>query len=158
MDEDEYRIININNTIVKCFRDGRIHTISKRWLDNEHWIERTSLPNNRGYISIQLGEKMYQAHRLIMLAFVGYSDKDIDHINRIKHDNRLENLRYCTRRENGLNTISADNAKGVYWHKGAKKWMAQLKIHNKHKYLGLFDNEEDARQCYLQAKANPDNI
>jgi len=158
MDEEEYRIITVNNTTIKCFRDGRIHTISKRRHNAGRWIERTTLPNKHGYINLNIGGKGYYVHRLIMTAFVGYSDQQIDHINRIKHDNRVRNLRYCTRSENNLNRDCVDNAKGFYWNKHAKKWRAQLKIDNKQKYLGYFDNEEDARQAYLQAKANSINI
>ena len=156
--EDEYRIIQLNDYTIRCFRDGRIHTTSKRQHNYGRWIERTTTPNKHGYIRLNLGRKSYHAHRLILLAFVGYSDQDIDHINRIKTDNRLKNLRYCTRRENQLNRDCVDNAKGYCWDKYAKKWKAQIKIHNKPIFLGYFDIEEDARQCYLDAKANRDNI
>ena len=155
--DEEYRVIQLNDYTIKCFRDGRIHTISKR-RHKGMWIERTSLPNNRGYIRLNLGGKWYSAHRLILMAFVGYSDQEIDHINRIKTDNRLENLRYCTRRENQLNRDYVDNAKGYHWCKEMKKWRAQIKIHNKLIHLGLFEKEEDARQAYLDAKARTDNI
>ena len=96
MDDDEYRIITINDYTVKCFRDGRIHTTSKRRHNYGRWIERTTLPDKHGYIRLMFGRKMYYVHRLIMMAFVGFSDQEIDHINRIKTDNRLENLRYLS--------------------------------------------------------------
>ena len=155
--DEEYRIITLENTTIKCFRDGRIHTISK-WRNKGEWMERTTTPNDRGYVHLNFGRKMYYAHRLIMLAFVGYSEQDIDHINRIKTDNRLENLRYCTHRENGLNRDWVDNAKGYYWDKQKNKWVARIQIHNKRKHLGYFEKEEDASQCYLEAKARTDNI
>jgi len=158
MDEEEYRIITVNDYTIRCFRDGRIHTTSKRQHNYGRWIERTTLPRKDGYIRLNIGRKSYHAHRLIMMAFVGFSDQEIDHINRIKNDNRLENLRYCTRRENQLNTVSVDKAKGYYWCKKSNKWKAQIQIHKKQKHLGLFDIEEDARQCYLDAKAKTDNI
>tara|TARA_R110000796_G_scaffold97705_1_gene204892 strand:- start:379 stop:852 length:474 start_codon:yes stop_codon:yes gene_type:complete len=148
----DYRIMVLNDTTIKAFSDGRIFTLSKKCKKYEKWNERKVQPKKDGYIRIQIGEKHYLAHRLIMLAFLGESDQDVDHINRIKTDNRFENLRYCTRSENQLNRESVDNAKGYYWDKVNKNWRPQIRINNKKKYLGYFDNEQDARQAYLDAK------
>lgn len=150
MEDEDYRIINFANTTIKCFRDGRVHTLFTYKDGREKWIERTSNPHSRGYIHIFIAGKMYKAHRLIMIAFVGESDQAVDHINRIKHDNRFENLRYCTNRENGLNRDWVDNAKGYSWERN--KCQARIRINGKSKYLGGFDNEQDARQAYLDAK------
>jgi hypothetical protein len=151
----EYHIINLNDTMIKCFSDGRIFTLfknSNKYGKKGEWIERQSKPDTYGYIHISIGKKHYFAHRLIMLAFVGESDQQVDHINRIKTDNRFENLRYCTRSENQLNRESVDKAKGYYWHKDRNKWEARIRINNKQKYLGRFDKEEDAHQAYLDAR------
>ena len=150
MEDEDYRIITLNDNTIKCFRDGRIFTLSKRCKKYEKWNERRSKPNNRGYIQIHIGIKMYKVHRLIMLAFVGDSDKDVDHINRIKTDNSFENLRYCTRSENSLNREFVDTAKGYSWNQN--KWEASIRINNKLKYLGRFDKEEDAHQAFLVAR------
>ena len=152
---DEYRIITLNDNTIKCFRDGRIHTLNNRCKKYEKWNERNVKPTNYGYIRIRFGVKQYFVHRLIMLAFVGDSDQEVDHINRIKTDNRFENLRYCNHRENGLNRDWVDNAKGYYWHH--TKWRASIRINNKLKTLGRFDNEEDARQAYLDARDKHSN-
>lgn len=58
-----------------------------------------------GYCRVRLydGEgnsKHYAVHRLVMNAFIGFSDEDVNHINEIKTDNRLINLEYCTRIHN----------------------------------------------------------
>ena len=153
--EDEYHIINLNDTMIKCYRNGRIFTLSKQFKKYEKWIERTNKPKKDGYIRIQIGIKHYLAHRLIMMAFVGESHQEVDHINRIKSDNRFENLRYCTRSENNLNRDYVDNAKGYSRHRN--KWLAQISINNKQKHLGVFDNEEDARQAYVVAKDKHSN-
>lgn len=66
--------------------------------------------NPNGYMVINIYNngiiKMKTIHSLIMLAFIGERPDgiDVDHINRIRDDNRLENLRYCSRSENNLNT------------------------------------------------------
>ena len=90
-----------------------------------------------------------------MLAFVGESHQEVDHINRIKTDNRLENLHYVTSCENQWNRYFVENAKGYYRHRN--KWMAKICINGKVKYLGVFDNEEDARQAYLEARDKRQN-
>jgi hypothetical protein len=155
MDDEDYRIINFANTTIKCFRDGRIFTLSKQCKKYEKWNERPSNPNNGGYIRIQISRKLYLVHRLIMIAFVGDSDQEVDHINRIKTDNRFENLRYCNRRENGLNRDFVENAKGYYWHH--TKWRASIRINNKLITLGRFDKEAEARQAYVDARDKRQN-
>ena len=156
MENEDYRIINFANTTIKCFRDGRIFTLCK--VTSKHgkkgeWMERIVKPNNYGYIKVYISGKNYPVHRLIMEAFVGESEQDVDHIDRNKSNNNFHNLRYCTRSENMLNRDYCDTAKGYCWHKQSKKWRARISIDGKLKHLGLFDNEDDARQAYLQARA-----
>mgnify|MGYP003647959551 CR=1 FL=1 len=150
MEDEDYRIMVLNDTTMKCFRDGRIFTMSKQCKKYEKWNERSDTPTDRGYIRLHIGGRKYYSHRLIMLAFVGESDQAVDHINRIKTDNRFENLRYCTDSENQWNRESVDNAKGYYFTKN--KWRTTIRINGKKKYLGMFDNEEEAHQAYLDAK------
>ncbi len=55
-----------------------------------------------GYVSVQLSNRRrVTIHRLVMATFVGPArGREVNHINGIKDDNRLENLEYCTRSEN----------------------------------------------------------
>ena len=155
MANEDYRIINKNDNTIKCFRDGWIFTLCKKsnkYGKKGEWNERIVKPNNKGYIKIQIGGKNYFVHRLIMEAFVGESEQEVDHIDRNKSNNNFHNLRYCSRSENSLNRDYCDNAKGYCWHKRVKKWHAQIMIDGKLKHLGYFDNEQDARQAYLQAR------
>jgi hypothetical protein len=154
MEDEDYRVITVNDTILKCFSDGRIHRRCKsgnKYGKKGEWIKQVNKPNSRGYIQLSIGWKKYYVHRLILLAFAGESDQEVDHINRIKTDNRFQNLRYVTRRENILNMERIDKAKGYYWNKQRNKWHAQINIDNKLRYLGRFDTEEEARQVYLDA-------
>ena len=150
MEDEDYRIINFANTTIKCFRDGRIFTLSTKCKKYEKWNERNVKPTDRGYIRLKIRGKKYFVHRLIMMAFLGESDQEVDHINRIRNDNRFENLRYCTGRENSLNKDLSDNAKGYYWDKN--KWQATIRINGKSKHLGRFDTEEEAHQAFLDAR------
>ena len=72
----------------------------------------------------------------------------IDHINGIRTDNRILNLRNVTSKQNSWNRTKA---KGYYWNKHRNKWQAQIKG-NKSINLGYFNTEEEARNAYLAAK------
>jgi hypothetical protein len=144
----EFRIITVGKTLVKCHDNGEVQTFKK----NRKWILRRVVPNKTtGYYKIDVGGKHYSIHRLILLAFYGESEQEVDHINRIKTDNRLVNLRYTDRLTNCINTSLVINAKGYHWCKSANKWRAQIKIHNKLKNVGFFDTEEEAHTAYATA-------
>ena len=74
--------------------------------------------------------------------------KDIDHINRIKSDNKWNNLRECNNSQNnanvGLKTSNTSGYKGVVWDKSRNKWRVQIRINGKKTNLGRFDNIEKA--------------
>lgn len=103
-----------------------------------------------GYIIIQIDGKHYPAHRLAWLHVYGQWPKvTIDHINRVRDDNRLENLREATKQQQGFNR----GAKGYTWHKQTKKWVAQIGLNGRLKNLGYYETEEEAGAAYLAAKA-----
>lgn len=68
--------------------------------------------NQYGYKIVTLhnenGQKKYLIHRLVAEAFIPNLDNkpDIDHINTVRTDNRAENLRWCTPKENVNNPIT----------------------------------------------------
>ena len=97
------------------------------------------------------GEKFskHLAHRLAWLYVHGeWPAEEIDHLNRVRSDNRISNLRLATQAENKQNTSlrrdSTSGHKGVSWHKRDKKWVAEIKLHGKKHYLGYFNNINDA--------------
>lgn len=112
--------------------------------------------NKKGYRIIKINGNPYKAHRLIWAYHYESipSNLQIDHINRIKHDNNIENLRLVTSQENNWNT----NAKGCSQRKKSKRWQAYIQVNDKLKHLGFFDNEEEAHQTYLNAKAKHHRI
>lgn len=112
----------------------------------------------RGYRHIRLDGKDYQAHRLAWLYVHGcFPAAGTDHINGVRDDNRIVNLREATHAENGQNRAMRSNNcsgfLGVFWHRKACKWMAQIRFEGKQKYLGLFESPESAHATYLAAKA-----
>lgn len=105
-----------------------------------------------GYIAIKINKKVYKAHQLAWLYMYGeFPTEMIDHINRIRNDNRIVNLRLATNQQNQFNSnIRKDNTsgiKGVSWNKKANKWMASIRIDKKKTYIGTYDNLEIAKMC-----------
>lgn len=99
------RQVSINCVDLKVFENGKIYDL----LGNE----RIGGNNGHGYIRIGLNGKYYLVHRIIMLAFYGECppNKETDHINRVRHDNRLCNLRYVSRSENANNKSNSKSNK-----------------------------------------------
>lgn len=99
-----------------------------------------------GYIQVAFAYRLvYGAHEIIWAIMTGaYPIKplQIDHINRIKDDNRWINLRLVTPSINALN----NNAEGVCFARDKHKWRAYISINGKRKYLGSFNSYEEAKQ------------
>lgn len=113
---------------------------------------------NNGYHAVKIDGRNYMAHRLAWLMTYGkWPDHEIDHINGLRNDNRLSNLRDATRAENGRNlSVRSNNTsgiKGVYWSKRNQRWLAQITVNQKTKYLGIFKDVEKAKEAYSQAAA-----
>lgn len=102
--------------------------------------------NGNGYRQIYIDSRIYPEHRIIFLYHHGWLPKYIDHINGIRTDNRIENLRPCTQQQNCFNTkgYTSSGVKGVTWHKKDKRWQAQLSINGRNTYLGSYKTVEEA--------------
>jgi len=95
---------------------------------------------------------VYQLHRIIYFAFhqdwdINNLELQIDHINMIKHDNRIENLRAVSHQQNTFNT----NAKGYTFNKKWNRFQGQINLNGK-KYSKNFNTEIEAREWYLEQK------
>lgn len=108
---------------------------------------------------ICINYKTYLLHRLAWLYIYGNFPKDqIDHINDIKDDNRILNLREASNSENMQNLKKAkiDNKSsgllGVSFNKNINKFVAKIKINKKQKHIGYFTNPLDAHEAYLKEK------
>lgn len=104
-----------------------------------------------GYIEIQIDGIRYKAHRLAWMYINGaMPEKQIDHINGIKTDNRISNLREATRSQNqqniGLTKANKSGRKGVYYRDG--KWIAQAQINGKKYRLGRYHCIDEASNAY----------
>ena len=87
-----------------------------------------------GYLIVQLGRnnKKY-VHRLVALAFISNPENkpQVDHINRIRSDNRIENLRWATKSENQINTLTRSPHTNIFHIKGSY----QVKISRNSTYV-----------------------
>lgn len=113
--------------------------------------------NAQGYIDIQIDNIKHKAHRLAWLYCYGkFPEKNIDHINKIRNDNSIKNLREANHSENGQNrTLNKSNTSGfrnVTYHKPAKKWYAYLRLKNKIVYSGFFSSAEEASKTIEQKR------
>ena len=102
-----------------------------------------------GYLQIRLQRRPHLAHRLAWLYVYGSWPKDqIDHINRDRADNRIENLREATNKQNMQNrSKSSHNTSGhpgVSWYKRISKWVAKIMHNQKQIHLGCFNTIEEA--------------
>lgn len=113
--------------------------------------------NSEGYTHIQIDRRKYRAHRLAWLYMFGEQPPEIDHINRIKHDNRLVNLRSVTHAENGQNQKRPVNNTsghiGVDYHKRSQKWRARIKIDGKLRDIGYFATLAEAASARKNAES-----
>jgi hypothetical protein len=120
--------------------------------------DRAGTLRSDGYIGIYIQKKYHWAHRIIWTIFNGEIPEElfIDHIDGNRSNNLIENLRLCTTQENAYNRGKQSNNKsgykGVSFHKQKQKWVAQIKLEGKNKFLGFFVNPEDAYEAYC-AKA-----
>jgi len=129
-----------------------------KWLGREQSVPQC---NNKGYIMYGVDTDShtvkYSAHRLVYLLHNPDMDQSlqIDHINGIKTDNRIENLRAITNQKNHFNRKTC---KGFCWDTAAQKFRADIGVNYKTVYLGLYDTALDARAAYLRGKKQYHNI
>ena len=110
-----------------------------------------------GYVQIRFNGKSYSAHRLAWFYVHGAWPKEsIDHINNIRSDNRILNLREANQSENcqnlkksrgasGFLGVSIDSVRG-------NRWKSAIKLNGKNYHLGWFKTAEQAHEVYLIAK------
>ena len=102
-----------------------------------------------GYVIISIDGNGYRAHRLAWLYTYGYlPESDIDHRNRVRHNNWIDNLReisqQCNARNAGKHKDNSSGVKGVSWNKHHDRWHAKIGINNKSIHLGAFIDFSEA--------------
>jgi hypothetical protein len=107
-----------------------------------------------GYVKISISGKKYSAHRLAWLYTYGYLPEQIDHINGISNDNRIDNLRECTHAENVRNHGKTIDKSGLptgvrFMNDG---YQARVTYNGKQYHLGVYKTPQEAEDIYLQTR------
>lgn len=104
--------------------------------------------NTHGYWKVCVNYKIYAAHRLVWALHNKHNATIIDHINQKKDDNRINNLRVSTYRENALNSSRVQNAKRIQLRSNGK-YRVRVQI-NQQEYSKTFTKYADAKK-YLES-------
>jgi hypothetical protein len=136
------------------YSDGvLLHKVKK------HCSQRAGFPagclDDKGYINVRLSGRMHKAHRLIFAMHHGYMPNLVDHIDGNKSNNKIENLRDCSKSQNGMNrhhpSSSSTGHRNVY-KKGAAFQVA-LRSDKKTIYVGSFVDIHKAISAAQEARA-----
>jgi hypothetical protein len=151
--------------------DVNTQNLALEMLKRDQFDTRYRLIESRstdGYLPAGFNGKSFQQHRLLWKVFKGEipPENTIDHINGVRHDNRLTNLRLGTVQQQNQNTskhkrraLIQSQYRGVCWNIKSKKWKVKIRHpilktnsgkQGKLIHLGLFVNEEDARDAYVK--------
>ena len=111
-----------------------------------------------GYLVVSLCRRPVFLHRISWLLHTGvWPEHDIDHINGVRTDNRIANLRDVPRRINRENMRSAmlrnrSGLLGVRWHNRDRLWYAVIQANGVKKILGYRKDKHEAHALYVAAK------
>ena len=147
----EYMIGYCSNTNNKFYFDVEDYDLIKKycWRENISKKYHELTTNNISSMSNKYSTNNVRFSKLI-------NCDNYDHIDRNPLNNRKYNLRQCTWNENmynrGRRSDNTSGVTGVYFDKQTNKWMASITSNGKHKYLGRFDDKDDAIKARLLAE------
>ena len=143
----------------KWFSDGYMSAQGRanNWNSKNANKEALGHIHSLGYKQGRLANKTVKAHRVAWKLYHGEEPHcEIDHINGIRHDNRMCNLRLAEGFQNRMNICRYKNnssgVTGVHWLEPNKKWRAVIRANNVIKHIGLFADLEDAIKARKDAE------
>ena len=125
---------------------------------NQHIGKRVGSYDKDGYVQIKLKRKLYRAHRLAWLYVHGkFPDSQLDHIDGVRDNNVITNLREVTfagnaQNQRGSHSDSTYGMLGIDYNKTKKRFRARIQLGGKRITLGGFSTAEDAYAAYIEAK------
>lgn len=148
----------IDPNVVRSLLDYDADTGMFRWRENRGGLRAGAVAGSydrHGYMQICIHKRLYLSHRLAWLYVYGvWPSKQIDHINCARADNSIANLREATRAQNSANAqkrAPATSAKKGVTVRPDGRYMAQIQVRKKKRYLGLFATEQEAHDAYCEA-------
>jgi hypothetical protein len=137
----------------EMFADGRKRAERTARIWNTKYAGKEALTSTTpsGHLRGRVRGHAVLSHRVAWALHYGEWPTDlIDHINMNPSDNRIENMRIATKRQNGCNRRAAGKSKylGVAWVSRIASWKAAISVNNKSIYLGLFKDEVEAAKAY----------
>ena len=137
------RVKSLERTISFGDRKRRVsEKILKTKVDKDGYLRCTLCKNGKciGYF----------VHRVVMYSFEGYSNKQVNHINGIKDDNRIGNLEYCTGMKNINHQHTKLKNKKKYGIRATPKgrYTARISLNNSKETIGTYDTKEEAYNAY----------
>ena len=111
--------------------------------------------DGKGYLHVSVDKKFVRVHRLAYFLYHGFVPAMLDHRNRKRTDNRIQNLRPANCKINSGNCSrpahNTSGLKGVSFNTRRQMWHAQIKINGKQTYLGSSVSKRVAHKLYLAA-------
>lgn len=129
-----------------------------RWRQQRSWRAPVGsvagVVDRHGHRTMMVDQERFMAHRLAWFyVYQEWPPNEIDHINGLRDDNRILNLRLAVRwQQRGNQKRRADNRSGFKGVKRAGKnsWIARCRIHGKEYTKCGFRSPEDAHVAYLE--------
>jgi hypothetical protein len=106
-----------------------------------------------GYRAVGINKFSYPEHRIVFAIFHGrWPQGQIDHINGVRDDNRIENLREATRSQNNQNKAPNKNksSKGIRFYEATQKWQVRIRLNKISYCLGCYSDKKTAQETYNQ--------
>ena len=163
--EEEFKDITGYEGLYQINRKGEVKSL-ERYNEAGHLIKEKILKNRSslGYKRVLLYKnkknKNFKIHVLLFKTFVCEYDNmylEIDHINNIRSDNRLENLRLVSKRNN-MNNRSDQSEFGVGVRKFCNNYQTRININKKNTYIGRFNTHDEASNKYKLVKHQIEEI
>lgn len=140
---------------------GNVVSLKHRWGIRETPRKVCDTADTRGYRQLNLSKdgkkRLFKVHQLVAMAFLGHicdgHNTEVHHIDEDKTNNFVWNLQVL-KQDGGLSAVRQNkvlSCKGTYYSKSKNRWVSEIRIDGKRKYLGLFKIEQDGLDAYQKA-------
>lgn len=133
-----------------CDAEDENYALDHNWrLDRDGYIVRGKRDENGKYHLLRFHREVLKINGIHVP-----DDSVVDHKNKIKTDNRKQNLRICSQAENIRNRGSLNNGsgyRGVYWNNKNQNWVARIRVDGRSVHIGSFSSPKEAAYYYNMA-------